>query len=122
MANKSVKSIFHIFLVLIIIAGCNIGNHKESGDDGSAHIITGQKEIIIYGSKTCPHCVHFMQELEKSSIVFTFKEVDNSDKNFQEMYDKVKMAKIQGYINYPVVDIGGEILIAPEFNEFKKYL
>lgn len=76
------------------------------------------KNIIVYGSKACPHCIIFIRELDEADIAYTFKEVDNDDANFTEMYDKIKAINYQGYVNYPVLDVDGEILVAPEFDRF----
>jgi glutaredoxin len=94
---------------------------QQENESGNPEISGSEvKNIIVYGSKTCPHCMVFIRELDEADISYTFKEVDNDDANFKEMYDKIKSINFQGYVNYPVLDVGGEILVAPEFDHFYK--
>jgi hypothetical protein len=60
--------------------------------------------------------------MEEEGVPHQFREVDNSDINFQEMYEKIKRINYQGYVNYPVVDVGGKILVAPEFEQIRDLL
>jgi glutaredoxin len=84
----------------------------------SYHSGSNDENIIIYGSRNCPHCVVFIRKLNEKGISYIFKEVDNDDTNFKEMYDKIQSVNFKGYVNYPVLDVGGEILVNPEFDRF----
>lgn len=90
----------------------------EMPNQDSSAIWNTNIQIIIYGSKSCPHCVAFVEKMDQENISYTFKEVDNNDKNYLEMLDKVNSINFTGYIGYPVVDVGGHILVAPEFDRF----
>ncbi len=116
-------------VLLSILAGtclflsqtCHHANHQEkklSIPDQSSTSHKNAEEIIIYGSKTCPHCMAFIQKMDREGIHYSFKEVDNDDENYQEMFDKIKSINFKGYVNYPVVDVGGEILVAPSYDKF----
>jgi len=108
---------------VLIFSDCQ-NKHERAIRTGSAvsdkasHKEDILESIIIYGSKTCVHCLSFLEKLDQEGINYTFKEVDNDDANFQEMYAKIKAIKFKGYVNYPVVDVDGEILVAPDFDEF----
>ena len=108
------------FLIIMTFFTCQTPERqtqeKDSGNPGRYG--SEDKNIIVYGSKTCPHCVIFIRELDEADIAYTFKEVDNDDANFKEMYDKIKAINYQGYVNYPVLDVDGEILVAPEYDRF----
>lgn len=93
-------------------------NIEASNPDRTDVPVENNREVIIYGSKTCPHCMAFIQKMDREGINYIFKEVDNDNENFQEMYTKIKANNFQGYINYPVIDIEGEILVAPTFDQF----
>ena len=108
-------------MCLLLSPACHHANHQEkkpSIPDQSSKSRNEGVDIIIYGSKTCPHCMAFIQKIDREGISYTFKEVDNDDENYQEMFDKIKSINFKGYVNYPVVDVGGEILVAPSYNKF----
>ena len=123
-ANRIIGVIYFGLIVLLLFPSCR--SNENGGKDkviSIADSVAGSGKtiinIIVYGSKTCPHCLVFIGKLEQENIPYVFKEVDNDDANFQEMYGKIKAINYQGYVNYPVVDAGGEILVAPTFEKFK---
>lgn len=107
---------------LLLLMACHeqgreAGNTKISNQDPS-YIQNEDIEIIIYGSKSCPHCVAFIDKMDQEKISYTFKEVDHDDNNYQEMLDKINSINFAGYVSYPVVDVDGSILVAPDFERF----
>lgn len=111
---------------LFILTACHDQGREAGGtstnvSDQSGILQHKSAEIIVYGSKSCPHCIAFINEMDEEKISYTFKEVDNDDKNYQEMLDKIKSINFMGYVNYPVVDIGGNILVAPDFDQFIEF-
>jgi glutaredoxin len=95
-------------------------DHSENSFLESAERVN--VDIIVYGSETCPHCLVLLRKMEEEGIPHQFKEVDNSDVNFREMYEKIKKINYQGYVNYPVVDVKGLVLVAPEFEQIRELL
>ena len=123
MINKKIWLPFFAGIFLIFPPACNHSVREDvsngiSTSDQSVDSEVEIRNIIIYGSKTCPHCVTFIQKMDREGIPYTFREVDNDDQNYQEMIDKIKSINFKGYVNYPVVDVGGEILVAPNFEKF----
>jgi len=80
-----------------------------------------QKMIIVYGSMHCDHCLAFRRKLDSRGLEYTFNDVDNSDELFKEMQVKIQSINYTGYVNFPIVDIGGKILVNPKFNEAEKF-
>jgi glutaredoxin len=110
---------FVIFLLLFSIS-CNPAEKSEQEQNKQDHEISEKKEVIVYGSRTCPHCMVFIRKLDEAGIKYIFMEVDNDDANFREMYDKIKSVNFKGYVNYPVIDVGGEIMVNPDFDRFNE--
>ena len=76
--------------------------------------INQTKDILVYGSDNCDHCVDFKAELDSVGFTYGFKDVEFSEALTNEMIHKVRAAGIMGQINYPVIDVEGKILVAPE--------
>ena len=108
-----------IFMLLFFIS-CNPAERPAQEGNREEHEISENDEVIVYGSRTCPHCMVFIRKLDDKGIRYVFREVDNDDNNFREMYDKIKSINFKGYVNYPVIDVGGEILVNPEFDRFNE--
>lgn len=75
------------------------------------------KDIIVYGSDNCHHCVDFKAKLDSVKFTYDFKDVEFNEFMHNEMVSKVRGARIMGQINYPVIDVEGKILVAPELRE-----
>ncbi len=113
----------YLLIFFLFSFGCTTGGQENSEEKTSTGTSLKQAdEVIVYGNHTCPHCVAFTNKLKDNGIKYIFKEVDKRDENFKEMYEKVQSAEYQGYIQYPVVDINGKILVSPEYDEFRKHL
>lgn len=80
------------------------------------------KDIIVYGSDNCDHCVVFKAKLDSAGFTYGFKDVEFSEALTNEMVQKVRAAGIMGQINYPVIDVEGKILVAPELVEVIKLM
>ena len=122
------------FLSLIIASlfcvftSCSSGdNHKkniadEDSGQNKSEIRGSQKNIIIYGSDHCVHCQIFRRKLESKGIEYTFLDVDKNDNYFLELQEKIRESGFTGYVQYPVIDIEGQILVQPEFPEAEKLM
>ena len=71
----------------------------------------------LHGSNNCDHCVDFKAQLDSVGFTYDFRDVEFNDAVANEMYNKVQAAKIQGRINYPVIDVDGKIMVAPSLSE-----
>ncbi len=85
--------------------------------DTNKSFIKQTKEIIVYGSNNCDHCVDFKAQLDSMGLTYDFRDVEFDDAMNNELYHKVQAARIRGRINYPVVDIEGKIMVAPSLSE-----
>lgn len=115
------------FLILLILnPGCSSKSDKKftsdsipgnSGDKDSFDLRGPQKQIIIYGSTQCVHCHQFRRKLDSKGIKYEFRDVDKNDAFYLELQNKLKSIDFDGYVQYPVLDIEGEIFINPTFSE-----
>jgi glutaredoxin len=75
------------------------------------------KEIIVYGSDNCDHCVVFKAKLDSVGFNYDFRDVEFNERMSDEMVFKVRRSGINGGFSYPVLDVEGKILVAPELSE-----
>lgn len=127
MCKLSVYSIIIAFVLCASVSCSTKERHKqiiteESPDPHNTEIRGSQKNIIVYGSDHCVHCQIFRRKLESKGIEYTFLDVDKNDKYFLELQEKIKKSGFKGYVQYPVLDIEGQILVYPEFSEAEKLM
>jgi glutaredoxin-like YruB-family protein len=63
------------------------------------------KNVIVYGTLSCPFCVRAKEFLKDNSVDFQDIDVGADQKKAQEMMDK------SGQRGVPVIDIDGEIIV-----------
>lgn len=81
-----------------------------------------QKNVTIYGSITCDHCIDFMSNLDEASIGYSFKDVEANATNMEELKLLINKLNYKGYVGYPVVLVGEELLVSPEMDQFQTLL
>ena len=74
------------------------------------------KNINVYSTPTCPHCIRLKQFLKESSIEFNNIDVSSDTAKAQEMVEKT------GQMGVPVVDIEGEIIVGFDKDKIKSVL
>ena len=74
------------------------------------------KKIIVYGTETCPYCVHAKEFLDKHKIEYGYFSVDKDEKAAHEMIEK------SGQTGVPVIDIDGTIIIGFDEPKIKELL
>ena len=74
------------------------------------------KNINVYSTSTCPHCIRLKQFLKESNIEFNNIDVSSDPKKGQEMVEKT------GQMGVPVIDIEGEIIIGFDKDKIKSVL
>ncbi|NLP37239.1 MAG: glutaredoxin family protein [Firmicutes bacterium] len=62
------------------------------------------KEVIVYTSNTCPHCVSAKDYLTQKGIVFTEKNVSIDREARQELIS-------QGFTGVPIIKIGDDVVV-----------
>jgi len=120
--NRSHILYILITLLLPLLVGCSAGKDKPDAQEIKQEELRKghQKNIIIYGSMNCIHCHQFMRKLDSDGIEYEFRDVDASDDFFHELQEKLQAIGYTGAVQYPVLDIEGDILINPTFKEAEK--
>lgn len=80
------------------------------------------KNITVYGSEDCDHCIEFRNKMDSAKIKYEFKDAEANEKYYNELLLKIQQANFKGYVAFPVVDINDKIYVRPEFSEFLKIL
>ncbi len=104
---KSMKLVYGILLFGFFFSAC-----QEKPTQ-----VAQTKNIIVYGSNNCDHCVNFKAQLDSIGFQYNFKDVEFNVMQANEMVMKVQQAGLAGGISYPVIDVEGTILIAPELQK-----
>lgn len=120
--NGYTKFYFIYILSLLILVGCTSKNDTQEsrGMNQEEPQLGSQKKIIVYGSMNCVHCHQFRRQLDSKGIKYEFKDVDANDNYFHELQTIIKSINYKGYVQYPVIDIEGEIFVNPKFKEVEK--
>lgn len=105
-----IKKVTLVCISLILFWACQNSDTNNSS-------IKQTKEIIVYGSNNCDHCVDFKAQLDSVGFAYDFRDVEFDDTMNNELYRKIQAAKIQGRINYPVIDVDGKIMVAPSLSD-----
>jgi len=63
------------------------------------------KNVKIYGTPTCPHCVKVKDFFKEKNIAFENIDVAQDQEKGKEMVEK------SGQMGVPVIDIEGEIIV-----------
>jgi len=116
---------YYLFLFfLFALLGCsekkekNVNSSRDSTKTEDEFSQQGkQKQIIVYGSMDCDHCLTFIRKLDSRGIEYEFRDVDESDTYFLELRQKIASINYTGYVQFPVLDIEGSILVNPDFKE-----
>lgn len=77
-----------------------------------------QKNLIVYGSSDCDHCMVFKDRLDSAEIIYEFRDLKIEEKRYDiELLEKIQAANYKGYVHFPVMDIEGKIMVKPELEE-----
>ncbi|HNX22661.1 MAG TPA: glutaredoxin family protein [Spirochaetota bacterium] len=79
-------------------------------------------DIIIYGNEKCGYCKDTMLRLKNEGIEFVYRDVELYGTNQEEMFAKLERAGFTSTAYFPVIDVKGQILMRPEFDDIKKAL
>lgn len=79
----------------------------------------GSQDIIIYGNEKCGYCKEIMRQLEEEKIQFTYLDVEKYGTNQEEMFKKLTRAGFTTTAIFPVIDVKGQILMKPKFDDIK---
>lgn len=118
---KSIQTIIISLACMIAVQGCMIDG-KDKQADATASAGDEQKTILIYGSVECSHCVEFRDKLDSAGLEYTFYDVEKDQSKGEEMMLKVQKTGFQGYVRFPVVEVGGVVRVSPSFESVEKAL
>ena len=94
---------------------------KRTSIDTSGNITPKvEKKITVYGSENCDHCLEFRVKLDSVKLKYEFKDAEANEKYYNELLKKIQLASYKGYVSFPVLEVGDEILVRPDFHEFMK--
>jgi len=79
-------------------------------------------DIIIYGNEKCGYCKETIKWLESQSFKFVYRDVELYGTNQEEMFGKLKRAGFTTTAYFPVIDVRGQILMKPKFEDIKRAL
>jgi glutaredoxin len=79
-------------------------------------------EIILYGNEKCGYCQETITWLQEQNIPFIYRDVEQYGTYQEEMFNKMLRAGLSKTAYFPVLDIKGQIIMRPKFNEIKKAL
>lgn len=79
-------------------------------------------DIIVYGNEKCGYCKETMQWLNRENIDFVYRDVELYGTNQEEMFAKLEKAGFTTTAYFPVLDVKGQILMRPKFDDIKKAL
>lgn len=106
-------------LLLIILSIFTLCQTKKGRIDTSSNLTPViAKNITIYGSENCDHCLEFREKADSLNIKYAFKDAEANEAYYNELVRKIQQAGIPGYISFPVIEIDQKLYIRPEFSEF----
>jgi len=78
--------------------------------------------LIVYGNEKCGYCKETMRWLDSKGILYVYKDVELYGTNQEEMFLKLDKAGFTSTAYFPVIDVNGQILMKPEFDDITKAL
>ncbi|SDK02652.1 glutaredoxin family protein [Natronincola ferrireducens] len=73
------------------------------------------KEVIVFTSNTCPHCVTVKEFLSQKGVSYTERNVQTDPSARKELMQK-------GFMAVPVVEIGGETIVGFDKDKIEELL
>lgn len=107
-----------LLILMVVILSISCSNQGATNEETQKQ----ETSIIIYGSNSCDHCIDFKSKLDANKVVYTFHDVEQNQVMANEMRAKTKAANYTGYISFPVVDVGGKLMVNPNIEEVLKLL
>ena len=116
----SFKKLLFIIVCSLVVISCE---SKRKIIDTSGNITPEvAKEITIFGSENCDHCIVFREKMDSLNIIYEFKDAEANEKFYKELMFKIQQANFKSYVSFPVLEVNNKIYVKPEFSEFMKIL
>ncbi len=103
------KLISILFISMTILLSLIVSSHTAPSS-----------EIIVYGNDKCGYCKETIKWLEHQNIPFIYRDVETYETNQEEMFSKLKKGGFTSAALFPVLDVNGQILMKPKFDDIKK--
>ncbi|MBN3039926.1 MAG: hypothetical protein JW867_02240 [Candidatus Omnitrophica bacterium] len=109
--NRIIYVIINCFILFCLFAGSGL----------CVEPLYGYPYIIVYGRDACGRTRHFIQELDKSRIAYTYKIIDEPTVD-AELIPRMKKAGIDtSQFGLPVIDVNGNICVNPQLDTVLGY-
>lgn len=120
--SPNMKTHFMKFaLILTCIAFIFSCESKTKSIDTSRNITPKvEKKITVYGSINCDHCIEFREKMDSVKLKYEFKDAETNEKYYNELLLKIQQANYPGYVSFPVLLVGDQLLVRPNFVDFMK--
>jgi len=109
--NLCKRMLILLLLTLIPLHPAAIANSSET-----------QKNVIIYGNEKCGYCKKTIEWMNSRGIAYLYRDVELYGTYQDEMFTKLNKAGFTSTAYFPVLDVNGQILMKPEFDDIKKAL
>lgn len=110
--KNSRKNIERIIIVLAITLAALLSITNSQANDGIPN-------VIIYGNEKCEYCKEIISQLTEQKISFIYLDVEKYGTYQEEMFKKLIGAGFTTTAIFPVVDVKGQILMKPKFDDIK---
>jgi glutaredoxin len=117
---KNVISIVFVVFTLLFMFSCSTQPEKNNEKEPATE--SAEKQLIVYGSNSCDHCLFFRDKLDSAGINYVFHDVEQNQQLADQMLEATKSINYQGFIQFPVVVIEENVLVNPSFEEALKVI
>jgi len=111
--------LFSMLMLSFVSYQCGKAPKEGASTQVEESVATKPHEIVIYGSKTCDHCIAFLKKADSLSVKYSFKDVETNTEYYNELVKKIQDANFPDYVSFPVIEVDGSIHVNPEFQEFQ---
>jgi len=103
-------------------AALSAGGSQDASRSGTAGEQASGGTVLVYGSQQCGYCTALVRNLRSENISHSFIDVKQNQEKRREMWTKLRASNPSlTRVGYPVVDVGGKVLVRPSIDEVKRY-
>ncbi|MFT4737013.1 MAG: glutaredoxin [Paraglaciecola sp.] len=113
--TRYISTLFSV-VFLTFLLGCSTESSQSSAQE-----TTVQKEIVVFGSNQCSHCLDFKSKLDSAGLTYTFHDIDVDDQRAEEMIERLQAINFEGRVSLPVIMVNNQrMYVAPDFADIAK--
>ena len=117
---KNVISIVLVVFTLLFMFSCSTQSEKNYDKEPATE--STEKQLIVYGSNSCDHCLFFRAKLDSAGLNYVFHDVEQNQQLADQMLKATQSINYQGFIQFPVVVVEENVLVNPSFEEALKVI